>query len=417
MHLSVTPQPIGIFPLPASYLLLPAVSDGAAAHKTLLQGRLPVSLPDSWEFYQLALTSDSEAAYQALADDSSAEATFNRFVLKPDPAQYDILRQEFAGELRSLLDVVAYTVGFRSDPPERGQAQAERLALILMAQATQALEQDAPERAMTLLTEAAHVVRPVSPMFAAQLLGTLATTQYHHHGADFALIQQYQEALKILEASDLAETRAELWLNLGIVYQDLANGRRGALLEAVKCYQKALAVITRDNHPEAYALAQSNLALAYLAMPLQEASDQLRIGIAVQSLREALKVYTPESHADQWASAQLNLANAYQYLPSSHPEENLAQAVELYEEVLAVRRPETDPVGYGRVLANQGNALAHLGIFTHAIPKLAEAQALFEAHGETEAAQSVADVLAQVKTAQAQAEAEKHNGAVSAPAI
>lgn len=417
MPLSVTPQPIGIFPLPASYLLLPPVADGAAAQESLLQGRLPASLPDPWQFYHLALSGDSEAAYQALVGDSSPEAAFNRFVLKPDPNQYAALSLEFEGELRSLLDVVAYTLGFCADPPERGAVQAERLAFILMAQATQALEQDAPERAMTLLTEAAKVARPISPMFAAQLLGTLATTQYHHRGADFSLIQQYQEALTILEASDLAETRAELWLNLGIVYQDLANGRRGALLEAVKCYQRALAVITIDNHPEAYALAQSNLALAYLAMPLQEASDQLRIGIAVQSLREALKVYAPESHPDQWASAQLNLANAYQYLPSSHPEENLAQAVELYEEVLAVRRPETDPVGYGRVLANQGNALAHLGIFTHAIPKLVEARALFETHGETEAALSVTDLLAQAKTAQAQAEAEKHNGAVSAPAI
>ncbi|GAB4417924.1 MAG: hypothetical protein Fur0044_13730 [Anaerolineae bacterium] len=416
-QLSVTPQPIGIFPLPAGYLLLPAVPGIEAVQGALLQGQTPHNWPPALRFFELALAGETDAAYEALAGDASPEAAFNRFVLRPDPVQYLALSSEFTGDLRHLLDVVAYTLGYLAIPPERGETQAERLAFVLMAQATHALEQGGGERAIGLLAEAVQAARPSSPVFAAQLLGTLAETKYNLLGPGPALIQQYQEAIRLLESADLAETRAELWLNLGIVYQDMAQGRRGPLLEAAKCYQKALSVLTREAQPEAYALAQTNLALAYLAMPLQEASDQLRMGIAVQSLREALKVYTPETHPEQWASAQLNLANAYQYLPSAHPEENLAQAVELYEEILAVRRPESDPVGYARVLANQGNALAHLGIFVHAAPKLEEARRLFQAQGESEAALSVNDLLAEVKAAQQQARAEKQNGTVSTSAI
>jgi tetratricopeptide (TPR) repeat protein len=154
--------------------------------------------------------------------------------------------------------------------------------------------------------------------------------------------------------------------------------------------------LTRQNAPELYALAQNNLALAYLAMPLTEASDQLRMGIAVQALREALKVYKREAYPEQWASTQLNLANALQYLPSSHPEDNLSEAVGLYEEVLQARDPQRDPLGYARLLANQGNALAHLGIFDHAVPKLQQAAWLFAQGGDDDAATTVNGLLAEI---------------------
>ena len=135
-------------------------------------------------------------------------------------------------------------------------------------------------------------------------------------------------------------------------------------------------------------------------MPMIEASDQLRMAIAVQSLKEALKIYTRETHPQMWASAQLNLANALQYLPSTHTDENIVQAVEIYEELLDVRDKNTDPVGYARLLANQGNALAHLGIFDHATSKLQEATGLFKLAGMSDAVESIQGVLDQIQVQQ-----------------
>jgi Nickel-dependent hydrogenase len=158
-------------------------------------------------------------------------------------------------------------------------------------------------------------------------------------------------------------------------------------------------------YKSAYALdtAHANLAAAYLTMPMTEASDQLRLGVAVQSLRNALKVYTPETHPERWASTQLNLANSLVCTPSKHQADNLVEAVELYEAVLEMRGRDTDPVGRdtdpvgrARVLANQGNVLAHLGMFDHAKAKLYEARYIFEEFGDGESVRAVRGVLDEV---------------------
>ena len=91
-----------------------------------------------------------------------------------------------------------------------------------------------------------------------------------------------------------------------------------------------------------------------------------------------------EEHPDMWASVSMNLANALQYAPSSHPQENLIQAVEIYEDVLQVRSRAKDPVAYALVLLNQANALAHLGIFKPALEKLAESYKLFHWYDQIE---------------------------------
>jgi tetratricopeptide (TPR) repeat protein len=128
-------------------------------------------------------------------------------------------------------------------------------------------------------------------------------------------------------------------------------------------------------------------------MPTREASDQLRAGIAVQSFRKARDVQDRDRDPDQWASITMNLASALQYLPTTHPAENLAEAVELYEEVLAVRTEARDPVAHARVLLNQGNALAHLGIFKPAVEKLAKAMKLFTWHEATDEAATAKELL------------------------
>ncbi len=397
------PQPIGIFPLPAGYLVLPQAEDTSAL-QTLMQGHTPDAFPPEWVFFQRALAGDIAGARATLTNDDFV-SRYNRFVLESSPDEYATLQTQLPNELLPLLTLVGYTLGYTDAPPQTGDLDAELLALVLMAQATHAIEQGNPQRAISLLEQAIDEATPVSPVFTALLTGTLADTQRERPGATAVAIQNYKAALGILETTDLEEQRGGLWLTLGTTYHELAEGRRGMLMEAVKCYQQAIRFYTRETRPDLYALAQNNLALAYLTSPMTEASDQLRMGIAVQSLREALKVYTRETHPQMWASAQLNLANALQYLPSTHTDENIVQAVELYEELLEVRDKNSDPVGYARLLANQGNALAHLGIFDHATTKLTDAQAIFHQVGMDDAVTSIAGVLEQIEAQQGAANA------------
>jgi tetratricopeptide (TPR) repeat protein len=392
----ITPQPIGIFPLPVNYLVLPDTEQGAEAHAQLMQGKMPAEFPAEWRFFQLASEGQIDRAYQTLADDSSPVARYNRFVLQSSKEDYQTLADELVGDLRQFLDVVAYTLGYIAHAPEVGALEGEAQAFILMAQATQQIEQDDVPAALDLLTQAISAAQTASPVFSALLHSTKLEMQRKHADSHITMIPAFKQVLQTLHRTDLEVAKSEAWLNLGITYQELSNGQRASLLEAVKCYQQALKVFTLEDHPEQYALTQSNLALCYLAIPLVEASDRLRAGIAIQALKEALKVYQRDTHQDQWASTQMNLANAMQYLPTTHPRENLERAVETYEEILQVRNPQTDPIGYARLLANQANALAHLGIFNHAIPKLQQAHSLFMRNKEREAAEATLELLNQI---------------------
>lgn len=393
------PQPVGIFAPPVSLLLLPDRADRSALPE-LLSGNSQALLKDEWRFYRLALHGRPDDAAQLLATDATPVGQYNRFVLAPSLERYNALRAALPAGLACLLDAAAYTAGLIDTTPEPGAARetgldGELLAMVLTVRAAWHMERDQREPASALLEEAIRDIQSVSPLFAAQLLHQLAALR--RDTAPQQAFLDYREALRLAGDTPLWTLRAELWLHYGMALQDSAGGKRDVLLEAVKAYQEAIrAGLSLEASPEMYAMAHNNLALAFLAIPMRDSSDQLRMGIAVQSLREALKVYRRETHPELWSAAQLNLANALQYLPTSHPEENLAQAVEMYEDLLAVRSRALDPLGYARLLANQANALAHLGMFSPALEKMNEAYKLFHWHNETELAASALELVARI---------------------
>jgi len=283
---------------------------------------------------------------------------YNAFVLAPDARTFEALSVALDGALGELLRVAGYTLGVIDEPPAETTAlDGELLALARAARAAWHLERDEMGQATLLLKAAAAAAAPASPMFAAAL-----------------------------------------WAELGMWYQDRGGQSRAALMEAVKAYQDAIhAGYDRERHPEQYGLLQNNIGLAYLSMPMVEASDQLRMGIAVQSFREACRMFTRASNPEMWAATQLNLANSLQYLPSSHPAENLGKAVEIYEHLLEVRDREQDPIGYARVLANQANALAHLGGLQVALAKFREARGLAMRAGAAELEDSLTEQIDRIE--------------------
>lgn len=378
---AVRPQPLGAFPLPAGYLLVPAGEDTEDARLALLAGRLPSPWPARMRAHELALADDRDGALAELAGDDVV-TRYNRFVLDPDGVDLDALRRDL-GELGPLVDVVSFVLGTTETPPELGAADGELAALVLSAQAAHAAD---PAEAVTLLEQAAAAAMPVSPPLAGLVLGAAASM------ASEGAVALYERAIRALSnAPDLRIGRAELHLALAAELHET-----GLVGNAIPHYHSALQLVLRDEAPELWAAAHANLAAAYLTMPMIEASDQLRLGVAVQSLRSALKVYTRETHPERWASTQLNLANSLVYTPSKHQADNLVEAVELYETVLEVRDRETDPLGRARVLANQGNALAHLGMFDPAKAKLYEARFLFEEFEDHESMRAVRGVLDEV---------------------
>lgn len=402
------PLPIGAFPLPFGFLLLAPDAAGAGeVREALLAGRLPAQWPASLRGHELALAGDLEAALAAFGGEDPVSA-YNRLVIHPDaedPAAVAAALVDAEGApLGVLVDLVLFALGRSDTPPAADGLDGELAALALAAQATATALHD-PAAAVPLLEQAIAAAAPVYPALAGVLHGATAQLakaegqQRELPPAQVAprVIAGLQAGIGLLAGTDLRVGLAEQHLELGSTFHELAGDDRPDLLgAAVQAYHDALQAIGKDEAPELYAATHANLAAAYLTMPMQQASDQLRLGVALASLREALTVYTPESHPQRWASVQLNLANALVYAPSTHQGDNLVEAVELYEAVLAARDRDADPLGYARVLANQGNALAHLGMFEHARGKLVEARFIFEEFRQYEAVTSVRGVLDEI---------------------
>ncbi|MFI5040276.1 MAG: hypothetical protein ACHQNA_00260 [Acidimicrobiales bacterium] len=390
------PQPLGLFDGPAGLLVVGGGEGVADLLHALSRGSLPPTSPRAAAVLAAATDDDVDTALGLLGEDRPSAV--DRLVLAPTAEHLASAEAATEGDpsLGVVVAAAAYASGLSDIAPTIEGVDGEFAVLALTVRAARALEFKDSRRALQLLSEAVPHAASVGPALHARVLGMLAEHVHHTLGPSERALDLYDEAIDLLVPTDLAELRAGMQLERGLVAHQLADGQRYRLVEAIRSYQSALMVLSEGRHPEQFALANMNIAIAILAMPMTEASDQVRLGVAVQSLRAALRVYRPETRRAEWSSSQMNLANALQYLPSKHREENLREAVELYEEVLAFRSPRQDPMGYARVLANQANALAHLAVFGHAEAKYGDARALFERAGDLEAVDVIDRQLAQV---------------------
>lgn len=393
-------QALGAFPLPAGFMLVPDSDDPAvqAVVEALGAGRLPESWPEALRAHELAHAGELEAAQAALTG-NDPYTRYNRYLLDPDSGDAEAVAGGLPADLAPLVDVLRYATGASDDAPALAEAAPVAdvvAALVVSTQATQALDEGRAEDAAQLLREASQIAQAQSPALSAILLGNAGTVG-HEHGLDREQARaDLNAAIKALMGTHLAVARAELHHQLGMLEHELAVTMNGSLRTAMHHYYTALQLVTEESAPILWASAQLNLATAHMSSTMIEASDDLRTGIAIQAMRASLRVFTRDEHPLQWATTTLNLANALIYSPSVKQGDNLVEAVELYEEVLELRNRDTDPLGRARVLANQGNALAHLGIFDEAKAKLFEARFLFEEHLDSDSAMAVRGILDEI---------------------
>ena len=397
------PQPVGALPWPAGMLLLPDTEEAAEISRALVVGTIPEVWPDDLRFVELALDDNPEGAAASIPGDD-AISRYNRAVLVGGDDAWESLTTETTGELRALVDTARFSVGLLDVPPDASHARGEIAGVVGSARASSAMERGDFATAVIELESGAAAAREAgSPILAASLDLTRAELVRERLGDAASAARIADLAVQRLPLTASSELRAELQVTRALARQELAGTDRGALLAVVADLQEATKVFREETYPEMFATINQHLALAYLVMPMSSDGDRIRVGVAVNSLRAALRVFTPETHPVAWASTQLNLANALQYLPSVHQESNLDEAVQLYEEVLQYRDPEKDPLGYARILANQGNALGHLGVFGDARQRLDAARTVFVQYDDGDAVAGVDEVLASLDAAEAAA--------------
>jgi tetratricopeptide (TPR) repeat protein len=391
-----SPQPLGVLPWPAGLLVFPPDSDEVAAQ--IVAGEVPALWPDALRFVEAALAGDAERA-AALVPGTDLVARYNRAVLVGGEGVWEALAEEADGDLLALVQTARYSIGQIDTPPSAQGRSGEVASLVHSAHASAAMEARDPAGAAAALQQAVDAAASAgSPILAATLRLTLA--QILADGGDPAAAARVADvAIKTLPLTADRELRAHLQVARALARQQLAGEDRGALLAVVGDLNEATKVFREESHPELFAVCNQHLALAYLVMPMSDEGDRLRLGIAVNALRAALRVFTPETNPQEWASTQVNLANALQYLPSAHQADNLDEAVHLYEQVLQNRDPQDDPIGYARILSNQGNALGHLGVFGDARERLEQARAVFLQEGDADAAVTVDGILASLSEA------------------
>ncbi len=391
---------VGLLGGAAGAVVLPADgTDGRTddtAEAALARGELG-SLPESWRFLETL----------ARAEFPGAEAgPGNLALLRGEvPALMERMREaRDAGDrdLAALLGAAAYRLGGDLPLPSADAASDPRVRAWILATAAheRAAEGDL-EGAARGLGEAAAEVSALSPGAAGRYVGEWASLPIEDPGGVARLALELDRRAEALAGLGFEELRGELLMSRGGLLMELGGSRPAVLQEAVQCFQKATQALPRKTHPVPYAMCHLNVAVAYLSMPMGRQAARLRAAIAVQSLREALEIFDPDAHGGMWEAATLNLANALQHLPSSHVGDNLVEAVSLYEGILA-RRPTPGPER-ARVLANLGNALAHLGDHRTARPHLEEARGIFERLGDGAAVEGIDGVLEEMTAAATEA--------------
>ena len=424
--ITLRPQPLGIFAGAAALLLLPETNTPiqADALDELLSGNADVEIPPQWRFFQKAIYGDIESAREMLEPvdtDSDDLSKYNSFVLAPSQDLYASLRLSSSGELRPMLDIAAFNAGLIASLPESLELDGELLAWALASAAAADIEKEDYSSARERLAKAIELAQANSPLLAAILIAQSAQIGHSCLDMPLGMVQkEYESSIAIAKQHKLPGFVAELWTQMGMVLQQAATVHKSALPAAIRAYQAALQTpVQAETEPQLFAELHNNLGLAYLALPDSGASNQLRTGIAIQSFRSALSAIRPDSispdhtsspddtstsrsssnDAELWARINMNLANALQYAPSSHPEGNLIQAVEIYDDVLTVRTRARDPVAYALVLLNQANALAHLGIFKPSLEKASEAYKLFQWYNQPEQSVTARELVEQVNDA------------------
>ncbi len=202
-------------------------------------------------------------------------------------------------------------------------------------------------------------------------------------GNSFKNSYQFREAL---EQYNLAKLRlaeliskdkhryeqAEIEVFIGLAKQDLGISVKGEegnrlLSEAVDSYKRALAIFTREQSPQNWAMTQNNLGIALWAQGerVSGAESLKLLTEAIATYRNALLIYTREQLPQQWALTQDNLGSALSSLGErmggAESLKLLAEAATAHRNALQIRTRERLPQNWATTQNNLGNALQRQG--------------------------------------------------------
>jgi tetratricopeptide (TPR) repeat protein len=132
-------------------------------------------------------------------------------------------------------------------------------------------------------------------------------------------VRCYENALRVRTKEKGPKRYAATIMNLGTALRQLRLGDKAAnVLKAIRCYHAALRICTLEASPTRFANLSNNLGNACLTYPTaRESSRKRHVRYALRHFGQALEVWTRAEHPYSYALAQYNRARAYLQLADS----------------------------------------------------------------------------------------------------
>lgn len=217
---------------------------------------------------------------------------------------------------------------------------------------------------------------------------------------DLGLFQRsadtYKECLAVLTEDDYPLEWAIAQKNMGSTLQALADrtDNKDALGEAADAFRAALRVLNRDDHPREWAAVQNRLGEALYRLDF-DSGDTEMLKHAISAYQSALQVYTRTKTPMHWAEAMNNLAQVTQVFGEQlkNPDA-LEKAVQACRAALEVRTKAKSPLLWASTQNNLGSALFLLGKMTKDARHLKGAAEAFDLAGSLYRARGVEKMAA-----------------------
>jgi uncharacterized caspase-like protein/exonuclease VII small subunit len=259
----------------------------------------------------------------------------------------------------------------------------------LRTQAEQQLSLGAFDAARAALTQAIDVDRNSGEKLEARLRErnlSEAASRAARAGVSRTRLEYRVAATDLAEAARLAERwdREAAWRYAvgqagNLLSQGNEFGDNGALAEAIAIYGRALALVSRTQHPLDWAATENGLGNALRNLGARE-SGTARLVEAVATYRAALVERTRERAPLDWAKTENNLGNALQVLGEREGgTARLEEAIVAYRAALSELTRERAPFERAVAQNNLGNALRALGERENGTARLEEAVRAFRA--------------------------------------
>jgi tetratricopeptide (TPR) repeat protein len=147
-------------------------------------------------------------------------------------------------------------------------------------------------------------------------------------------IKNYENALRIRTKDKNPLRYAATLQNLGTAYRQITTGDKTAnVLMATDCYRRALQVYDLSSFPVQYAALHNNFGNAYLSLAITNEDVRIRCAQhALEHLDRALRVRTRAEYPADFAVTQYNRGQAFLLLVEEDPQTGYVKAVGCFQE-------------------------------------------------------------------------------------